>query len=140
MTKTEKDVKWWTWASVWMLFSAAVLVAGALAWRHQYATPPQPTKGYTQVKVTAKTADGVSVAATVELVTTPEEKAELAPYQGNIAVTVTGILSVQDRDALVDSDNRQPLKQMILERVNKILPPGKKVERVLLTDFLVGGS
>lgn len=139
MTNTEKDVKWWSWASVWILFSAALLVMAALGWRHYYAKPVE-VNGYTRIKVSAMTADGSSVKAVVELVSRPEDKAVLEAYQGNITVAVTGILSAQDRSALVDSDNRKQLKEMILERANRNLPPGKRVDRVLLTDFLVGGG
>lgn len=140
MNHTEKDVKWWTWASVWMMLATAVLVGAALIWRHQQYAPPVPTKGYTQIKLTTKTADGVSVMATVELASKPEDKDDIAPYKSNVAVALTGLLAAQDRDALIDKDNRAQLKQMMLDRANKILPPGKKADKVLMTEFLLGGG
>ncbi len=138
LVKDKASAKWWFW--MWGLFAivSLALVATALLWQRPPASSEVAAPAYTLVKVTTSTADEHSVAATLALMSKPEQKAALELHRPAITTALSGYLTQASGPALADSRNRAELLKALLDTANQALPPELKLESVLLTDFVVG--
>ena len=138
LVKDKASAKWWLW--LWVLFGifTAVLVAAALLWRQSSAPVDVAAPAYTLVKVTTSTVDEHSVAATMALVSKPEQKAALEGQRAAVTAALSSYLTSASGAALADPRNRAELLKSLLDTANQSLPAELKLDGVLFTDFVVG--
>lgn len=138
LVKDKAGAKWWF--RMWVLFAivSVALVATALLWQRSPESNDVAAPAYTLVKVTTSTADEHSVAATVALMSKPEQKVALEAHRTTIIAALSSYLTSASGSALADPRNRAELLKSLLDTANQSLPPELKLESVLFTDFVVG--